>query len=125
MASSSVEHAIHPSATQAEDTAKLLLQFTCAYIPCAALWNAAELKVADLLAKGLTQTEEIARATRTNGDALFRILRLLAMIGVFAETEPRRFVLTPAAELQRSDHPQSMRDTVIWLADPFHFNIAG
>jgi hypothetical protein len=96
---------------------------TTSYIPCAALWVAAELKLADLIA-GSKPVAELAHNTNTNEDALFRILRLLAMVGIFTETEPRHFALTPPAELLRSDHPQSMRDTVVFLGDPLHFNIA-
>lgn len=106
------------------DPSQVLLQFTTSYIPCAALWVAAELKVADLIDTGSKAVAELAKATGANEDALFRILRLLAMVGIFTETEPRHFALTPPAELLRSDHPQSMRDTVVWLADPFHFKIA-
>jgi hypothetical protein len=46
------------------------------------------------------------------------------MVGIFSETQPRHFALTPSAEFLRSDHPQSLRDMVVWIADPFHFNIA-
>jgi hypothetical protein len=114
-----------PSAKPAPgESSQLLLQFTTAYVPCAALWVTAELKLADLIGTGSKSVAELARRTATNEDALFRILRLLASIGIFMETESRHFSLTPPAELLRSDHPQSMRDTVLWLADPFHFNIA-
>jgi hypothetical protein len=101
-----------------------LLQFATAYIPAAALWVTAELKIADLIGAGFTSVAELATKTGTNEGALFRILRLLAMIGVFKETEPRHFALTAPAEFLRSDHPQSLRDTVVWLVDPLHFNIA-
>jgi len=33
----------------------------------------------------------------------------LASLGIFEETAPRQFALTPLAELLRSDHPHSMR----------------
>jgi len=108
----------------APDAAQHLLQFSTAYVPSAALWVAAELKVADLIGTGSKSVAELALSTNTNADALFRVLRLLAMVGIFTETAPRHFALTPTAEPLRSDHPQSMRDTVVWLADPFHFNIA-
>jgi hypothetical protein len=112
------------STAQAPDPSQVVLQFATAYVPCAALWVAAELKVADLIGAGSKPIDELAKKTNSNEDALFRILRLLSMMGIFTETKPRHFALTPPAELLRSDHPQSMRDTVVWLADPFHFNIA-
>lgn len=125
MAASSLVQGESPSAIpQSPDPTQVLLQFTTSYVPCSALWVAAELKLADLIGMGSKSVADLARGTATNDDALFRILRLLAMVGIFTETEPRHFALTPPAELLRSDHPQSMRDTVVWLADPFHFNIA-
>jgi hypothetical protein len=106
------------------DPAQFLLHMTTSYIPSAALWVAAELKVADLIGADSTPVAELAKKTNTNEDALFRILRLLAMTGIFTETKPRHFALSPPAELLRSDHPQTMRDTVVFLADPLHLNIA-
>jgi len=102
----------------------MLIQLGTAYVVSSALWVATELNIADLLRQGPRPVAELARSTNTNEDALYRVLRVLAMLGVFSETTPRTFALTPPAERLRSDHPQSMRDTVIWLTDPFHFNIA-
>ncbi|MBV8072248.1 MAG: hypothetical protein JO270_20260 [Acidobacteriaceae bacterium] len=110
--------------SQGADPSQVLLQFTTAYVSCAALWVAAELKVADLIGTGSRPVAELASRSSTNEDALFRILRLLSMGGIFTETESRHFSLTPQGELLRSDHPQSMRDTVMFLADPFHLNVA-
>lgn len=122
--SSLIEEKASPAMPQAADPSQVVLQFASAYVPCSALWVAAELKIADLIGTGSKPVSELANVTGVNEDALFRILRLLAMVGIFTETEPRHFALTPPAELLRSDHPQSMRDTVIWLADPLHFHIA-
>jgi hypothetical protein len=107
-----------------QDPQQQLMQIATAYVPNAALWVVAELNLADLLAKGAQPVVELAKKTNTNEDALYRCLRLLAMVGIFAETQPRHFALTPSAELLRSDHPQSMRNMVIWIGDPFHYKIA-
>lgn len=82
------------------------------------------MKIADLIDAENGSVARLAKRTGADEEALFRILRLLATVGIFREVEPRRFALTPPAELLRSDHPQSVHDTVVWLADPFHFNIA-
>jgi hypothetical protein len=76
---------------------------------------AAELGVADQLAAGERSVEELAPAVGADPDSLFRLLRGLAGLGVFAETAPRRFALTPLAELLRSDHPGSQRQFVRML----------
>jgi len=110
--------------SQQPDPLQQLMQIATAYVPNAALWVAAELKVADLLANGAQPVADLAKKTNTNEDALYRTLRLLAMAGIFVETQPRHFALTPSAELLQSDHPKSMRDMVVWIADPFHYKIA-
>ena len=70
---------------------------------------AAELAVADQLAAGERSAEELAAACGADADSLFRLLRGLASLGIFLETAPRHFALTPLAEPLRSDHPQSLR----------------
>lgn len=74
-----------------------------------ALHLAAEIGVADALAGGPRDVDELAAATGTNPGALYRLLRVLASDGVFTEFEPRRFALTGPAELLRTDHPRSLR----------------
>ncbi len=74
-----------------------------------ALYVAAKLCIADLLRDGPKTSEELATQAGANADALYRILRALASLGVFEEVAERRFALTPLAETLRSDHPGSMR----------------
>lgn len=70
---------------------------------------AAELGLADALEAGERDCGDLADACGADADTLFRLLRGLASLGIFEETAPRRFGLTPLAELLRSDHPQSLR----------------
>jgi hypothetical protein len=109
----------------APDPAQHLFQFATGYVISSALWVAAELGIADLLKNGPQAVAALAAKTKTNEDALYRALRLLAMVGIFAETETRHFALTPAAELLRSDAANSLRDAVVWIADPLHFQVGG
>jgi hypothetical protein len=74
------------------------------------IYAAAKLGIADLLAKGPMPTEALARATRTQADALYRLLRALASIGIFAEEEDRRFRITPMASLLQS---RTLRSTAL------------
>lgn len=66
-----------------------------------ALGVAADLGVADALAKGPRPVAELARETGADPDTLHRILRALASDGVFAEVEPSVFGNTEASELLR------------------------
>jgi len=69
-----------------------------------------DLGVADHLKDGPKTVEALAQATDSNAQALHRALLALASKGIFAETTPGTFQLTPMAELLLSDHPQSLRD---------------
>ena len=70
---------------------------------------AARLGVADQLASGPKTVDQLAAATKTHADSLYRLLRALAGWGVFAEEDGLRFRLTPAAEFLRSSTPDSLR----------------
>lgn len=78
----------------------------------------AELGIADLLAKSDQTAEELAATVSADASALYRVLRALASVGVFAETENRRFTLTPLAECLRSDAPDSMKQFARFVAMP-------
>ena len=72
-----------------------------------ALYVAAKLKLADRLKEGPRTADELAGATGTHAASLYRLLRGLASVGVFAEDDRHRFALTPLAECLRSDVPGS------------------
>lgn len=81
------------------------------------LYVAAKLGIADLLAGGPELVEELAKTVGAHADALYRALRALASLGVFAEVAPRRFALTPLADLLRADHPRSVRAQAIFQGE--------
>jgi SAM-dependent methyltransferase len=85
-----------------------------------AVYLAAELGVADLLAAGPQTAAALAEATQAGEPALYRVLRLLAALGVLTEHEPRSFGLTVLGDRLRSDVPASMRNWAI-LADTIGF----
>jgi hypothetical protein len=93
------------------------------YMASSALYLAISLNIPDELAAGPKDVAALARACGANEDVLYRVLRLLASMGVFAEQSPRRFALTPAADLLRKDVPGSLRGMAVFLPDPFHFRV--
>lgn len=70
---------------------------------------AAKLGVADHLATSPKTAGELARLTSCHEDSLYRVLRTLAGIGIFAETEGRYFHLTPLASWLRGDVDGSLK----------------
>ena len=69
---------------------------------------AAELGIADLLKDGTKTAAQIARSANASEDAVYRLLRALGSVGLFAETGNRRFRLTPLGKHLRSDSPQTL-----------------
>ncbi len=114
---------MHPLVQTTPDPTHQVLQIATGYMASAALYAALSLDVPDHLAAGPKDTAELARLTGANEDALFRIMRLLASLGLFAEAGPKRFALTPASELLRRDVPGSLRGMAIFLPDPLHLRV--
>lgn len=72
------------------------------------IYVAAELGIADLLADGSKSVEELAQSSRSHAPSLYRMLRALASVGIFAETEDKRFELTPMAEYLKTGAMRSI-----------------
>jgi len=90
-----------------------LLQMVTGYWVSQAIYVAAKLGIADLLKDGPKNCDELAKATRTHARSLYRLLRGLASVGVFAEVENGRFGLTPLGEYLQTGIPGSVRALTI------------
>jgi hypothetical protein len=73
-----------------------------------ALYAAAKFGIADVLRDGPKTIDELAVASGTHGPSLFRLMRALSSIGIFAY-EDGRFRSTPLATTLESDRPGSLR----------------
>lgn len=87
------------------------------------LYVAATLGIADLLSSGAKTTEELAIATGTDRQSLYRLMRALASIGVFREKQGGTFELTTLGETLRADAPSSLRDRAIFYGIPRMWNV--
>jgi len=106
-----------PTGADAVPPPATLLQMMTGYWVSQALYVAAKLGVADLLAEGPRPVEALAVATQTDAPSLHRVMRALASVGVFTEAHPGTFALTPLAALLRTGTPDSMRALAIMYAE--------
>jgi hypothetical protein len=81
------------------------------------IYVAAKLDLATRLATGPKSAEQLAEETNTHGASLFRVLRALASVGIFAESSDRAFSLTPIAEGLRSDIPGSQHAMAVMMGE--------
>ena len=95
----------------------LLYQLATAHYVSQAIYVAAALGIADLLADGPRGADELARSTGTHAASLGRVLRLLASAGVVRETADGTFDLTPVGSCLRSG-PGSFRAVAQLFASP-------
>ena len=80
---------------------------------------AAKLRIADHLQQGPLSVRELAKRTSTHEDSLYRLLRALAGLGVFAEKDGTLFGLTPMAELLRTGAPGSLQVAAQAAGEPW------
>src|SRR5205809_2964725 len=101
-----------------------MLTMTNGYRLSQAIHVAATLGIADLLRDGTRTVEELAKTTGTDAPTLSRLLRALASVGVFTETEGR-IGQTALSENLRSDVPGSIRGWAMQIGQLYVWNSWG
>lgn len=108
--------------SQGPQPVEIVFQLATGYMATSCLSAVTRLGIAEMLSDGPKRVADLAKASNTVEDILYRVLRTLASTGVFAETEPRTFANTPASEFLTAHHPGSVRDMVLWMSDALHFD---
>ncbi len=67
------------------------------------IYVAAKLGIADMLGDEPKSISELAKKTNSKEELLYRLMRVLASIGIFKEVYDKHFVITPMAECLRSE----------------------
>ncbi|HEY7570201.1 MAG TPA: methyltransferase [Nitrososphaeraceae archaeon] len=88
-----------------------------------AIYIIAKFRIADYLKNGPKSVKELAEQSKTHPDSLYRLLRMLASVGIFTEIEEkedwkkevnnnnkRKFDITPKAALLQSETKGSIRN---------------
>ena len=102
-----------------------VIQMATAIWRSRAVYAAARLGLADLLAAGPQTAAELAPLTGTHAPSLHRLLRTLASLGLFTEGEGQRFALTPLGATLQTGAPGAARATVLTLAGDWQWQAWG
>jgi DNA-binding IclR family transcriptional regulator len=89
------------------------------------IYVAARLGIADLLQSRPKTPQELAITVGADAPALYRILRALASLGLFAEAGDGRFQTTPLAELLRRDADYSLRGSALLYGEGWWWRVVG
>jgi len=90
-----------------------------------AIHVAATLDIADFLGDGERGVEELAADTGTRAEALYRLLRALASIGVLSEGADARFALTELGQGLRSDSAEPQGEWARLIGRPYFWETWG
>ena len=94
-----------------------LMQFILGKWISKPIYVAAELGIADMLADGPKSIEALAEMSQSHASTLYRVMRALAAVGIFSETEDKCFELTPMAECLNTG---SMRSIALMFHADWH-----
>jgi len=100
------------------EAASRMLQFLNAFVTVQTLHVAAALGIPDLLADGPVTVDSLAVRSGAHRPSLYRLLRMLAGMGVLREEADGRFSLTGLGATLRSDGPDSVRDWALYVGAP-------
>lgn len=84
------------------------------------MYVAAKLNIADHLATGRKSIAELSELTNTHPDGLYRIMRCLAGLHVFFESNDKEFSLTEEAYDLRSDSENTIKDFIILCGEELY-----
>ena len=90
-----------------------LMQIGSAFWQSRALYVAARLDIATVLADEALSAEEIASRIHTQPDATYRLLRMLAALGIFEEITPRVFRNNKLSNCLREGNPQNVSAMIL------------
>lgn len=95
-----------------------VMQMGSAYWQSRALYVAADLGLADALGDGEKSCQALAAELGLDQGYLYRLMRMLASLGVFSESRAQHFRNSRLSDCLRRDHPQSVRAMVLLHNSP-------
>jgi hypothetical protein len=90
-----------------------LLQIGSAFWQSRALYVAARLDIATVLGEEQFTAEDIAARVCATPDGIYRLLRMLAAMGIFEEVSPRVFRNNKLSACLREDRPKNIRAMIL------------
>ena len=94
--------------------AQSMVRLFMGYIPTRVIYVAAKLELTDHIGDEGASVQDLAQILKVDPAALYRVMRVLAGLGVLRQDDNDRFFVTPFGETLRKDSPQSVRDYAIY-----------
>ena len=94
--------------------AQSVVRLFMGYIPTRVIYVAAKLELTDHIGDEGASAQDLAQTLKVDPAALYRVMRVLAGLGVLRQDDNDRFFVTSFGETLRKDSPQSVRDYAIY-----------
>ncbi len=114
-----------PDARPTADDIAIVRQFIMGFRLTQLLYVAATLGLADHLNAGPQSPQQLAQTVGADPEALYRLLRALASVGIFAEQADGTFALTPRARLLQPDAPGSLHSVALLYGEDWLWQAYG
>ncbi len=102
-----------------------IVRLAFSFIPARAIYVAAKYRLAEVIGDEEKSVDYIAEITGLDPDALGRVCRLLASIGVLQETNDKSFAVTKVGRMLSSNEENSLRDYIILYHESLLQNSSG
>jgi hypothetical protein len=111
--------------SSAKAPGQTIVDLAIGYIPAGALATAAKLKIADKLEAGPKSLDALAKETGVHAQSLHRVLRMLAMYGIFKEDDKGNFHQTPESDLLRTSLPYTLHHAALMITQDIFWKPVG
>jgi hypothetical protein len=95
-----------------------LIQIGSAFWQSRALYVGVKLRLADEIGDTEKSISDLSEALMLNGDHLYRLMRMLASIGIFTEITTRKFKNSELSEYLRENNPKNVRAMILMHNSP-------
>jgi hypothetical protein len=119
-----MDHGAHDGLPTADDVATVR-QWIMGFRLTQLLYVTATLRLADHLQAGPHSPQQLAHTVGVHPQALYRLLRALASVGIFAEQADGTFRLTPRARLLQTDAPGSLHSVAVLYGEDWLWQAYG
>jgi SAM-dependent methyltransferase len=101
-------------AIESQTLGQSMIRLFMGYIPTRVIYAAAKLELADHIGEDGASAQELAQHLNLDVAALYRVMRVLAGLGVLHQDDNDRFFVTPFGDTLRKNSPYSVRDYAIY-----------
>ncbi|MBV8803207.1 MAG: hypothetical protein JO131_09675 [Gammaproteobacteria bacterium] len=99
----------------------MLLDTLFGYMKTQCLYVAVKLKISDYLSSGDKSISELSELTKSNPEALYRVMRCLAAQGIYKENDNYYFSQNNNSERLITYNPEGLSDFIIFCAEELFF----